>query len=107
MSHTPGPWQWVGSYLESVKTTILAVNPEEYGWPDEADEALIAAAPDLLAASQAMVESFYGENHDDDLLPEACRGCGEATVGERTVNGHTAACLVGPLAAAIAKAKGA
>ena len=68
--HTPGPWEWVGDELDGnggdICHTVLEVQdtpennyPEmqsgELIMPNEAaDRALIAAAPDLLAAVEDM-----------------------------------------------------
>jgi hypothetical protein len=72
MAHTPGPWKWevidekeLALYSESdpygVANSILTVdrcdacikNDRLCMWPSKENEALIAAAPDLLAACKA------------------------------------------------------
>lgn len=51
---TPGPWRWLGNWLVPVSPaadTILTYTANDDGLHGtEADKALIAAAPDMLAA---------------------------------------------------------
>ena len=80
-NHTPGPWM-----VEEVTLTISAPNPKEgranlpvaYCPPDtrnrEANAVMIAAAPDLLAALQKMVEvaqHLRSANQEDEALRSA------------------------------------
>lgn len=58
--HTPGPWEWmnysrmVGSdYKEVIRATDTAYEGAQVEIDNPADIALIAAAPELLAALQA------------------------------------------------------
>ena len=68
MKHTPGPWR-VGTLSGEVMTArgVAVASPpdgiEDGQWT--ADAKLIAAAPELLAALQAMVE-FYAPDCDGD-----------------------------------------
>lgn len=70
--HTPGPWAWVNGQLVALRPDreggnldVLSV-ADGKSWPfvvilNEADEQLITAAPDLLAACKkllAVVEDF-------------------------------------------------
>ena len=68
MSHTPGPWHFVGgNQIRSDKHQIARVWMMRDG--EGADNArLIAAAPDLLAALQAIVTSLA--EHDDEGMIE-------------------------------------
>lgn len=64
--HTPGPWSWCGNDLDSadykeVISSEVRCGAFCYGGcvsmkVSDADRALIAAAPDLLAALEAMLE---------------------------------------------------
>lgn len=74
MTHTPGPWSYIGNgdvvaksdkYCggeKDIASVFLTVNDE-----DEANARLIAAAPDLLEALKDMLDG-----HED-----ACTGYGE------------------------------
>ena len=64
---TPGPWrvvntkeeQYDGDYIADLSNDLLIVPPSIHFLGDPlADAALIAAAPDLLAALQTMVKAF-------------------------------------------------
>ena len=60
--HTPGPWSIDRAYGDCCVAgrdgdRIAAVYGYDYG-EDEANAALIAAAPDLLAACQAVLDEF-------------------------------------------------
>jgi hypothetical protein len=94
MAHTPGPWKWevidekeLALYSESdpygVANSILTVdrcdacikNDRLCMWPSKENEALIAAAPDLLAACKeltAYVEAGnWASNRLTDILVSA------------------------------------
>jgi len=76
MTHTPGPWEWVpdrfnGGYSgiasQATGQEVLFPNHRNEGddgdawfedFPSEADKHLIAAAPDLLEALEAIREDF-------------------------------------------------
>lgn len=66
-THTPGPWEWFGDQLDGGEhggecVLLLTDDGREYGMHspvlqmdnEVADRALIAAAPDLLEACQAI-----------------------------------------------------
>jgi hypothetical protein len=57
--HTPGPWEWTFRGLYAGNKPVL-VPHYEYGEPTirsrDADDVLIAAAPDLLAALKPFAE---------------------------------------------------
>lgn len=62
-AHTPGPWQ-----VRKIDPRSVAI-PDEHGKlivlaPSEADARLIAAAPDLLAALEEIVEAADGSGWD-------------------------------------------
>jgi hypothetical protein len=90
MAHTPGPWQWLwrqvdngrgevetkAVMLESRKgdgttSTILAVREDWIGWMNNdasaGDRALVAAAPELLAALKSLVQ-LIGDASDAGAL---------------------------------------
>ena len=57
--HTPGPWEFTGKYLATrADNTLLSIKPEsaEGGAHFAANARLMAAAPDLLEALEAVVE---------------------------------------------------
>lgn len=59
MTHTPGPWRFNGNWLEPVDggELILAyTNADDGLHGTDEDKALLAAAPDLLAALAALVD---------------------------------------------------
>lgn len=64
MTHTPGPWRWSpkGTLSTTAKVSKTCDNvvvwSQKYGFDNEADKTLIAAAPELLAACQAFVEAW-------------------------------------------------
>jgi len=71
-THTPGPWQWVAQLPTNPAGWAMLIGPDpDSGWiaqgndrtPDKPDGKLIAAAPDLLAALESMVDMF--ERHID------------------------------------------
>ena len=85
--HTPGPWT-IGA-LESGQAAVDGANGEEVtGFISPADAALIAAAPDLLAALEAIAP----------MLPRAAT---TATWGDPMWTD-----AIGKVEAAIAKARG-
>lgn len=91
--HTPGPWNWAKSDIDG-KYSIYGNGPLAYcgdtGAVDgdgEANARLIAAAPDLLAALEALVgEADLGEvDLDDDdraKLEQARTAIAKATGGQ-------------------------
>lgn len=71
MKHTPGPWRYAKT--ENGKYSIHSWGPLAYcaGESDYGDRALsnarlIAAAPELLAALQAIVHPMAGDEAMDD-----------------------------------------
>lgn len=50
MNHTPGPWIWTGIYVENTQGKVIAEALKV------ADGRLIAAAPELLYAIEAVIE---------------------------------------------------
>ena len=70
MAHTEGPWrvsQPSGNYIDTPTHSIAALM---YG-ATKADAALIAAAPDLLAALQEAVNKGYMWDNDPELWAKA------------------------------------
>ena len=65
--HTPGPWEWgrdMGSFwIETEKDgySVASVNNHNITPQNEANAHLIAAAPEMLASLEAMVESYEHE----------------------------------------------
>lgn len=98
--HTPGPWQWRGYTLEPVTKDpatsavhsildaeggygFLGSNSSDTNAELAADHRLIAAAPDLLTALQALARRFRtccpAETPHDDALLLAERAIAHAT----------------------------
>jgi len=131
--HTPGPWYVIGEddyrnhsiddFMVCAQVGpdpgdadlfITNIGPQcqpvqsEYGEVNLANARLIAAAPDLLEALRALVESdglaFY---HDDDIegTVRVCVHCHEFSQTPAEID-HDASCIVGKVRAAIAKAEG-
>jgi hypothetical protein len=69
--HTPGPWKWNEHYngLEGVGQSVLKYADYEGMWLSfnnyEADAQLIAAAPELLAALERVVNEAADDDMDD------------------------------------------
>jgi hypothetical protein len=79
-AHAPGPWQhgyngttglWVGPVLDKQPVAIVPWDTDDARDTARADARLIAAAPDLLAACVALVDSF--EKHRPKELWDAAR----------------------------------
>lgn len=62
-AHTPGPWEAHGPHIECGKDLVAFVD-RKAPMPWEANARLIAAAPELLKALQAIIL-------DSDKLPES------------------------------------
>lgn len=107
--HTPGPWaiqmdgrdtrvvreaDGLKSYVASLGEIWLC---EEHGGTVDANAALIAAAPDLLAALKALLA--HANAYSDEMRE---RGYGSMELGESA----DSASLAGMARAAIAKAEG-
>lgn len=64
MAHTLGPWRWSpgGTLSTTAKVSSTCDNvvvwSQRFGFDNDDDKALIAAAPDLLAACQAFAEAY-------------------------------------------------
>jgi hypothetical protein len=70
--HTSGPWEVIRESLTSSAKKIIGPNAEHiceglsWGENEDADAALIAAAPDLLEALESVIDSWqYGETPSD------------------------------------------
>lgn len=75
MSHTPGPWQQNGSHIYGPDTNGRRVicQVSYFGGirkgEDRANEALLIASPDLLAACKEALENQYEKTAlDEDLV---------------------------------------
>ncbi|MEK9644977.1 MAG: hypothetical protein VW547_05485 [Alphaproteobacteria bacterium] len=55
--HAPGPWEWDGEGLKDASRDPVIYTDGRTGVPycDDEDAGLIEAAPDLLAACEAMI----------------------------------------------------
>lgn len=83
MSHTPGPWRVENSnkngfevWANHTETGSLRVAVTGHAYTfDQANANLIASAPDLLAALEAMVEAYCPHRRftERDLLHPAVR----------------------------------
>lgn len=79
MTHTPGPWAIKqGTRIEAADgTTVAAI--DRFIPPSGADAALIAAAPELLAALIAMIEMERSEKNRLATLKLARAAIAKAT----------------------------
>lgn len=76
--HTAGPWAWDrtdwwgvlnGPEVDGVRQDVCAFNFRGRSeWPHPADRALIAAAPDLLAACERLC-AWYETHSKQTLIP--------------------------------------
>lgn len=65
MSHSKGPWKWDGHWLSGNGKMILWYTTEDNGvHANPSDAHLIAAAPDLLSALNAMLTNM-GMDEDE------------------------------------------
>ena len=75
--HTPGPWRAVGRDILSLHAYPRASGPLVCTVDDnddrftEADARLIAAAPDLLAACEVLLDAVARGDHKDKALRTA------------------------------------
>ena len=84
MSHTPGPWHWVGNTLEPVDkdpklSSVFSILDAEGGYgflgsdskqthaEIDADRTLIAAAPDLLEALRRIANGYTKGMEPSDI----------------------------------------
>lgn len=97
--HTPGPWSWDGNWLGVRQGTceysmILAYTTDDDGLcGSEADKALVAAAPDLLEALEAVL---HAEIIYTGAIKESIATCGMDSITR----------LKAMIEAAISKARG-
>jgi hypothetical protein len=93
--HTPGPWHHVGDGLVYAEPSFddieapLVCDATEEGWmgPNDEERAnaqLISAAPELLAALQALSDYFGADTDNglDELLTQARAAISRATTEE-------------------------
>lgn len=80
MTHTQGPWENVGGYVEALDldTPLSICTIADCGTETEANARLIAAAPDLLEALQEAVNKGYMWDHDPDLWSKASAAIAKA-----------------------------
>ncbi len=102
MSHTPGPWEWSTSNSwrrlrhsdRGVSTNVLYPCVHKDGQPDievsEDDALLIAAAPDLLAATRAYID-YCEPNLECEPILMRIRDQMRAAIAKATGN-DTATC---------------
>lgn len=112
--HTPGPWT-LGSFdgnpayvsVYGPNDELVAdVHADEFDENEaEANARLIAAAPDLLAACEALVDGRQETNTDYTGLNRCCLLC-DAWANRESAIVHTTDCPVGMAQKAIARAKG-
>lgn len=59
--HTPGPWASVGEYVEAIDldTPLSICTIASCGTETNANSRLISAAPDLLAALEAVIDDLH------------------------------------------------
>ena len=99
--HTPGPWKVNDRWAEQIVTNPFreqvkgdnGINIAKVYWGTdghEANAALIAAAPELLAVHDDLVAALEHEiarNHDHD--PDKCSGCELAKAALARARGTT------------------
>lgn len=75
--HTPGPWFFCKQDDTDEDSEFFVMESNKYDWPNvvaetdrEADARLIAAAPDLLEALQAIVRSLSDQD-DEGMIEHA------------------------------------
>lgn len=90
--HTPGPWREYLGWIVATDDRVVVTMPKPHT-EHEADALLIVAAPDLLAALEAIQWQW-----DDRSEARVCVEC-DLTEAE----GHAPSCAIGK---AIAKARG-
>jgi hypothetical protein len=68
--HTPGPWVKEGAFVAAATGKTICKTIGKCESTQSANARLIAAAPDLLDAVQAMVDAFGDQ---DSLLIDQCK----------------------------------
>lgn len=87
-AHTPGPWEREGLLVTSTRRDaegvrlLVAKCLSAYDSAVEADARLIAAAPELLAALEAMVSAEAEIGADDEYLRAARAAIAKARGGK-------------------------
>jgi len=72
VQHTPGPWLIWHTPLATLIQTDKGLNIAKMGGDSlEADECLIAAAPDLLAALEQLVRDYDADNSRPPFIATA------------------------------------
>lgn len=96
MNHTPGPWQYsfeggtVAFIVEADGTTVAKISTTENSTAHSALPAnarLIAAAPDMLEALEAIVKSLA--DHDDEGMIEHAQQMIDARAAIAKAKGKT------------------
>jgi hypothetical protein len=85
-THTPGPWKWLdypdGRKLLVARDKAVIHCPDAPMTCDPSDQAVIAAAPELLAALkqwQELVNEWYAEDALEDLGGNIIKKLGHET----------------------------
>lgn len=71
--HTPGPWVESGEFILGADHTTICQARDEDAW--EANAQLIAAAPELLAALEGLMEHFIGDRSSRNVVGAAGLAC--------------------------------
>ena len=85
--HTPGPWRTVMAYGYKIKAadgTIIAALPTHcpLTWESPANAYLVAAAPDLLAACNLVLDDLNGQLELDDRTQRMLRSAIAKATGQ-------------------------
>lgn len=103
MTYTPGPWRWspFGTLSTTAKISATCDNvvvwSQRFGFDNEDDKALIAAAPDLLVACQALTRANGEHPQTEAALIMAERAIEKAQLPKRNgpiqYNAQSGCCL--------------